>query len=287
MKKWIIMPLMVCVMSLSAFAFDSGFTLGVRANLAGSLTDPHISKEDRNYLGAEFMRGMLGFVVSGDVELTYIFDSKRYFNYTDNNIFGGLGWAFNLGIGQGFSGQISGSTNERIGKIDVYCRVFMSPVLNFSTSLKTYFLKNRLALSFTVGGKMPMDPDPTYELYSNLTKKQLEDCEAEGLDFYPETGTLVVSEKMMKKINPIGALLKLGVEYNQPVIETMELTFGAFLQYYIYRPKYVIMPKKVVDAAVLNGQKNGITIDFENHPINSFYMNSFDFGLIVGLLFKV
>lgn len=283
MKKYIFAIFIVLILNVSIFSFDKGFTLGLRANFSGSYTDPHISKQDMDYLGAKFMKGMLGFVMSGEAELTYIFEAKRYFNFMTNHTFGGLGLAFNIGVGSGFSGQISGSVEEGIGNIDVYCRVFMSPVLNFGTSIKTYFMKNRLALSFTLGGKVPLDPDPTYELYTNLSEEKLKELKKSGPDFYPETGTLVVSDKMMKKINPIGFSFKIGLAYNQPVIETMELTIGTHLQYCIYKPKYVIMPKKIVDAA--KGKNKNI--DFERDPIKSFYMNNLDFGLSLGLLFKV
>ena len=114
--KKIVFFVMFVFVSFSAFAFEEGFTLGLKANFSGSYTDPHINEADKEYLGAAFMRGMAGFIMNGEAELTYIFDSKRYFNYTNNNIFGGLGLAFNLGIGQGFSGQISGQYNELIGK---------------------------------------------------------------------------------------------------------------------------------------------------------------------------
>ena len=86
-KKLFFLVMFVFV-SFSAFAFDEGFTLGLRSNFSGSYTDPHINEADKEYLGAAFMRGMAGFIMNGEAELTYIFDSKRYFNYTNNNTFG-------------------------------------------------------------------------------------------------------------------------------------------------------------------------------------------------------
>ncbi len=270
------------------FSFDKGFTLGLRANFSGSLTDPHIDQKDKTYLGAAFMKGMLGFIMSGEAELTYIFDAKHYFNYQSNDGFGGLGWCFNLGVGNGFSGQISGQKNETLGDIHVYCKVYMSPVLSFGTGIKTYLLGNRLVFGFTLGGKMPLDPHPTYELYTNLTEEQLKTFKNDTtIDFYPETGSLIITDELMKKINPLGVLLKASVEYCQPVIRSMELVLGGYLQYYVYRPGYVTMPKKVEHAAKVNGEKEGRNINFQRDKINSFYMNSFDFGISIGLLFKV
>ncbi len=276
----------IFLFSLPLSAFESGATLALKANFLGSYTDPHINDEDRTYLGAAFMKGMLGFVMTGDAEFTYIFDSKKYFGYDKNDVFGGLGLAFNLGIGQGFSGQISGSHNNTVGDIEVYCRVYMTPVVNFGASLKTYLLSNRLVLGFTIGGKMPIDPHPTYEMYSNLSTEQLKELKnATGgkVDFSGDVGTLVVPQEMMSKINPVGCLLKGSIEYNQPLIRTMQVVFGGYMQYYIYKPQYVTMPKKIEEAA----QYNEPTVDFKSHPIKSFFMNSVDFGITLGLLFKV
>ena len=105
---------LLTAIAIHLYAFDSGFTLGLKANFSGSYTDPHIGKKDMEYLGAQFMRGMVGFVMSGEAELAYAFDAVRYFNCQTNDVFSGLGLAFNLGIGQGFSGQISGQYNKLV-----------------------------------------------------------------------------------------------------------------------------------------------------------------------------
>ena len=297
--KKIVFLVMFVFISFSAFAFNEGFTLGLRANFSGSYTDPYINEADKKYLGADFMHGMVGFIMNGDAELTYIFDSVRYFNYT-NNIFGGLGLAFNLGIGQGFSGQISGTKQQSFtgadGKpykkdIEVYCRVYMTPVITFGTGLKTLLLKNRLVLGFGIGGKLLADPQPTYELYTNLNEeelKELKDSEAK-IDFYPETGTLFIPQSMMKKMNPLGLLLKLSIEYNQPIISTMGLTMGGYLSYSIYKPGSVALPKKIEQAAIINGltQNPQVHVNFGQDTIKSFFMNNLDFGISLGLLFKV
>ncbi len=288
--KKIVFFVMFVFVSFSAFAFEEGFTLGLKANFSGSYTDPHINEADKKYLGAAFMRGMAGFIMNGEAEITYIFDSKRYFNYTNNNIFGGLGLAFNLGIGQGFSGQISGQYNELIGKdIEVYCRVYMTPIVTFGTAVKTMLFKNRLAIGFGVGGRMLADPQPTYELYTNLTDEETKILHnnGSGPDFYPETGTLYIPGSMMKKMNPLGLVLKTSIEYNQPVITRMDITIGAYASYTIYKPGHVALPKKIAKAAIENGKDKGIDVNFERDSIKSFFMNSVDFGVNLGLLFKI
>jgi len=288
-KKTVAAVLLAAVV-VHAYAFNSGFTLGLKANLTGSLTMPHITKADMDYLGGDGMRGSLGYITTGEADLTYIFDSIRYFYLQDNSIFGGLGWGCAFGLGQGFSGQISGQYNDTLKqKIDVFCRVHMTPVLTLTSGVRSYFLRNRLALGFNTGIRMPLDPQPIYELYTNLTPEQVEKLKKEGLDFSSETGTLLITQEQMKKINPVGFTFKGFIEYNQPFLSNMEIVLGGFLAYTIYKPKYVTMPQKLIDAAKAGGKlKNPpVEVDVVNHPINSFYMNSLDFGVTVGLTFKV
>ena len=278
LHKKAVAVVLLTVIAIHLYAFDSGFTLGLKANFSGSYTDPHIGKKDMEYLGAQFMRGMVGFVMSGEAELAYAFDAVRYFNCQTNDVFSGLGLAFNLGVGQGFSGQISGSNG-----VEVYCRVYMTPIVTFGTAVKAMFFQNRVALGFGLGGKMLADPQPTYELYTNLNEKQLKELKQEGADFYPETGTLYIPKSMMKKMNPLGLTLKTSIEYNQPVISRMDLTVGAYMSYTIYKPGYVSLPRKLME----NAKKVNPKIDFEKDKLKSFYMNNFDFGISLGLLFKV
>ena len=277
-RKILLLSIIAAALAGHIYAFDGGFTLGLKAVFSGSYTDPHIGQQDKEYLGAQFMRGMVGFVISGEAELTYIFDAKRYFNHQTNNVFNGLGLAFNLGVGQGFSGQISGSNG-----IEVYCRVYMTPIVTFGTSVKAMLFKNRLAIGFGVGGRMLADPQPTYELYTNLNEEQLQALKAEGFDFYSETGTLYIPESMMKKMNPLGLVLKTSIEYNQPVISRMDITIGAYASYNIYKPGYVALPRKLME----NAKKQNPQLNLEKDKIKSFYMNNLDFGISLGLLFKV
>ena len=288
-KKTVAVVLLATVV-VHLYAFNSGFTLGLKANLTGSLTDPWINKKDMDYLGGDGMKGTLGYVTTGEADLTYIFDSIRYFRMQDNSIFGGMGWSFALGLGQGFSGQISGQYNAQLNdgkgkKIDVFCRIHMTPVITLTTGGRSYFLRNRLAVGFNTGIRMPLDPQPIYELYTNLSPeevKKLKTATGGNVDFSNETGTLLISQELMKKINPVGFIFKGFIEYNQPFLSNMEIVFGGFLSYTIYKPKYITMPQKLVNAAKYNNP----SVDFDK-PINSFYMNSFDFGITIGLTFKV
>ncbi|EPF29798.1 hypothetical protein DWB79_02575 [Treponema medium] len=292
LHKKAVAVVLLTVIAIHLYAFDSGFTLGLKANLTGSLTDPRINKKDLDYLGGNRMKGMLGYITTGEADLTYLFDSIRYFRLQDNSVFGGLGWSFALGLGQGFSGQISGQFNDKLNggkgkQIDVFCRVHMTPVLTLTSGVRSYFLRNRLSLGLNTGIRMPLDPQPIYELYTNLTPDEVEELKKEKLDFSSETGTLLITQEQMKKINPVGFIFKGFIEYNQPFLSNMEIVLGGFLSYTIYKPKYVTMPQKLIDAAKAGGAAKGITVDVVNTPINSFYMNSLDFGITIGLTFKV
>ena len=91
----------------------------------------------------------------------------------------------------------------------------------------------------------------------------------------------------MKKMNPLGLVLKTSIEYNQPVISRMDITIGTYASYSIYRPGYVTLPKKIAKAAIENGTNNGVDVNFERDKLKSFFMNNLDFGISLGLLFKV
>lgn len=294
LHKKTIAAVLLATVAVHLYAFDSGFTLGLKANLTGSLTTPRINAADKALLGASRMDGSLGYITTGEVDFTYIFDSVRYFRLQDNSIFGGLGWNFALGLGQGFTGQISGQYDKDVlrKQIDVYCRIHMTPVLTLTTGVRSYFLRNRLSIGGNIGIKMPLDPHPIYELYTNLTPEEvakLHTVTHGEIDFSSETGTLLITNEQVKKINPVGFIMKGYIEYNQPFLTNMEIVLGVFLSYAVYRPKYVTMPQKLVTAAETNAKKADpkSTFNLLDTPINSFYLNSLDFGITIGLTFKV
>ncbi len=288
-KKLYILSLFL-VFSSSVFAFDNGFSLGIKAYPSATLTMPHISKEDMAYLGGNGMKGMLGYITTGSAELTYLFDSVRYFGYQDASIFSGLGLAGYFGVGQGFSGQISGQYNETVGDINVYCRVYMKVTLNMGATLKTFLFNNRMSVNFGLGLNMLLDPHPTYELTTNLSTEQVDELikSPAHLDFSNETGTLLITDEMMKKMNPVGYVFNFGLEYYQPVTSHMKLTLGGFLSYTVYKPGYVSLPQKLAEAAKKGAlaETPSRVLDLSK-PIKSFYMNALNFGLSVGLVFDV
>lgn len=290
-KKYIAVALLA-VSAFHLYAFSSGFMLGLKANLTGSLSRPKINEADKALLGANRMDGSLGYITTGEADLTYLFDSIRYFRLQDNSVFGGLGLSFALGLGQGFTGQISGQYEDDVLKkqIDLFCRIHMTPVLTFTTGLRSYFLRNRLALGGNIGIRMPLDPQPVYELYTNLTPKEIDTLKTGSggrIDFSNEAGTLLITDDQIKKINPIGCIMKGFIEYNQPFLNNMEIVLGAFLSYTVYRPKYITMPQKLITAAEVNAERKKQKLNLLDTPINSLYLNSLDFGVTIGLTFKV
>ena len=67
----------------------------------------------------------------------------------------------------------------------------------------------------------------------------------------------------------------------------MDIMIGAYASYTVYKPGHVALPKKIAKAAIENGKNKGIDVNFERDPIKSFFMNSVDFGVNLGLLFKI
>lgn len=262
--------LIVLCIPASLAAFDSGAVLGLKALFSGSYTDIHINESDLKKMRADYLKGSVGFIMNGEAELTYIFDAKRYFNMDDASRFGGLGLGFFLGIGQGFAGEISGAEG-----VDVFVNVSYTPVVHLGTEVKAYFFKNRLVAGFGLGARIIVDATPSYDMYNNG------DPNEKALKAMDGVGTIIVTKDMMKKMNPVGFLLRGSLEYIQPIISTTELAIGGYMSYCIYRPKYIAMPAAVEEGAKAKG------FDAKTTPLKSFYLNSLDFGVTMGLNFKV
>lgn len=262
----VLMTLLLVLGNVSAF--EQGWILNMKANVGGSLTVPSISQADLSKMGANKMEGMVGFIGGGKAEVGYIFDAPTYFNLPDH-AFSGVGAFGYIGVGQGYAGQVSGSLVE--GKqIDVFVNVFYTPVINLGATGKAYFFDNRLAVGLSLGMKMIADTSPEYEIYST-----------EPGTIQPEVGTIIVDEWMMKNMNPFMASFELLAEYSVPILPTTELILGGYAQFNIFKPKYLTMPDSVMDMA-------STSFGFDpKAPVNSYFINSFDFGLTFALGFKL
>ena len=262
-----------------AIAFDNGWVLNMKANVGGSLTIPSISDADLAYLGANKMEGTMGFVAGGKAEVGYIFDSPTYFNLPQDHFFSGVGAFGYIGVGEGFAGQISG-TEVAGEQVNVYMNIHYTPVISLGATGKAYFFNNRLAVGLSAGMKMIADTTPEYEQY--------DDKDALGA----EVGTIIVDEWMMKNMNPFMGSFELLVEYNVPILPTMELILGGYTQFNIFKPKYITMPPKLQASALQDAKKQyddgkrSEPLDLRK-PIDSYFINSFDFGLTIALGFKL
>ena len=276
-RSIIFISIFVSMIFSNVHAHDNGFVLNLKANFSGTQTLPSISDADLALMGASYMKGMMGFIIDGEAEFGYIFGSEEYFNMNNNDIFSGMGAFITLGVGQGYAGQISGSLVEGAAgappqTVDVFFNAFYTPVVSFTLGTKAYFFKNRMAVGLNVGGKMIADMSPTYEFYSNPA--------VEGLG--PEVGTLIVTDDMIKKMNPLMITLKASIDYYQPIVERMELILGAYAAYNFYAPGYITMPGALAAMAALPP----INFDAANTPLKSFRIDSLDFGLTLGISFK-
>lgn len=259
-------------------AFESGWVLNMNGNVGGSLTIPSISDSDLSKMGANKMEGMLGYIGGGAVQVGYLFDSPTYFKLPQGHWFSGVGAFGYVGVGQGYAGQISGSfvdPDKKPGsgdekQIDVYVNVHYTPVISLGATGKAYFLDNRLAVGLSCGMKIIADTSPEYEIYST---------DSETIP--PEVGTIIVDEWMMKNMNPFMASFDLLVEYNVPILPTLELILGGYGQFNVFKPKYLTMPDSVMNMAVTN-------FGFDpRSEVGSYFINSFDFGLTLGLGLKL
>ena len=127
---------------------------------------------------------------------------------------------------------------------------------------------------------MIADTTPSYEQY--------DDKDALGA----EVGTIIVDEWMMKNMNPLMGSFEMLVEYNIPILPTMELILGGYTQFNIFKPKYITMPPKLQESAQQDADKKfeegkrSEPLDLRK-PIDSYFINSFDFGLTIALGFKL
>lgn len=261
------------------YSFEEGFIWGLRANFNGSLTLPSISQEDLNKMGAASMKGAVGYTMDGEAELGYLFGAERWFGKekSDFSKFSGMSLYFSIGVGTGFSGMVSGNT---IGgaTVNVFMNVNYKPVISFGIGSKLYLLESRMAIGLQLGCKVIADTSPEYLAYSDS------DSTFAGLKppvELPEMGELIVTDFMKKNMNPVMFSMKLMLEYNQPINDRVEVVLGIYTRFNIYKPKYITMPTSLL--GVIQRIRPSFTAET---PMPTYYINSFDFGLTLGLQFR-
>ena len=252
-------------------ALEGGPHLYLRADFGGTLSLPSISDDSLKQFNKDAvkMTGMLsGLLISGELEGGYIFDSNRFFGLRQGHPFSALGVFAYLGVGQGNTSQkVSAVVSGK--DFDTFMVVDFTPVIDFGLSAKAYLFKNRLALGAGLGGRMIADMSPDYLVYST-----------DPSIIETEVGQIIVTEEMMKKMNPFMFSMKGTVEYNISLIKTTDIILGWYTRFNIYQPRYLTAPKKLADMAAANG--GDIT-----QPFPDYWLNSLDFGVNLGFAFKL
>ena len=274
-RKFLVVMLFMITSIL--YSFEEGFIWGLRANFNGSLTLPSISQEDLNKMGASFVKGSVGYTMDGEAELGYLFGAERWFGKekSDFSKFSGMSLYFSIGVGSGFSGMVSGGTYSNVSPT-LFININYAPVISFGIGSKLYLLESRMAIGLQLGGKLIADTSPEYLAYSDQAIN-LGDIK------FPEMGEIVVTDFMKKNMNPIMFSLKLMLEYNQPINDRVEVVLGIYTRFNIYKPKYITMPDSLLKLIKNGANKPNFSAET---PMPSFYLNSFDFGLTLGLQFR-
>ena len=276
-RKFLVVMLFMTTSIL--YSFEEGFIWGLRANFNGSLTLPSISQEDLNKMGAAYMKGAVGYTMDGEAELGYLFGAERWFGKekSDFSKFSGMSLYVSIGVGTGFSGMVSGNT---IGgaTVNVFMNVNYKPVISFGIGSKLYLLESRMAIGLQLGCKVIADTSPEYLAYSDSDSTFASLTPKVEL---PEMGELIVTDFMKKNMNPVMFSMKLMLEYNQPINDRVEVVLGIYTRFNIYKPKYITMPTSLL--GVIQGIRPSFTAET---PMPTYYINSLDFGLTLGLQFR-
>ena len=276
-RKFLVVMLFMITSIL--YSFEEGFIWGLRANFNGSLTLPSISQEDLDKMGAASMKGAVGYTMDGEAELGYLFGAERWFGKekSDFSKFSGMSLYVSIGVGTGFSGMVSGNT---IGgaTVNVFMNVNYKPVISFGIGSKLYLLESRMAIGLQLGGKVIADTSPEYLAYSDSDSTFASLTPPVTL---PEMGELIVTDFMKKNMNPVMFSIKLMLEYNQPINDRVEVVLGIYTRFNIYKPKYITMPTSLL--GVIQGIRPSFTAET---PMPTYYINSFDFGVTLGLQFR-
>ncbi|WP_432633334.1 hypothetical protein [Brachyspira sp.] len=271
-----IIILTISLNSINLYGFEEGFIWGLRANFNGSATLPSISQEDLDKMGASFMKGSVGYTMDGEAELGYLFGVDRWFGGKKSEFskFSGMSLYVSVGVGSGFSGMVSGGTFGGTSA-KMFININYAPVISFGVGSKLYLLESRLALGLQLGGKIIADTSPEYLAYS--------DIDLSSVIKLPEMGEIVVTDFMMKNMNPVMFSIKLMLEYNQPINDRVEIILGIYSRFNIYKPKYITMPDSLLNLIHTGAQRPNFSTET---PMSSLYLNSIDFGLSLGLQFR-
>ena len=275
----VIISIITLIISINLYGFEEGFIWGLRANFNGSLTLPSISQEDLNKMGAAYMKGAVGYTMDGEAELGYLFGAERWFGKekSDFSKFSGMSLYVSIGVGNGFTGLVAGNTIKGINP-NIFINVNYTPVISFGIGSKLYLLESRMAIGLQLGGKLIADTSPEYLAYSDM------DLSTVFTNItLPQVGEIIVTDFMKKNMNPVMFSIKLMLEYNQPINDRVEVVLGIYTRFNIYKPKYITMPDSLLEMIKKGAQKPNFSVET---PMPTYYINSLDFGLTLGLQFR-
>lgn len=276
-RKFLVVMLFMITSIL--YSFEEGFIWGLRANFNGSLTLPSISQEDLDKMGAAYMKGAVGYTMDGEAELGYLFGVERWFGKekSDFSKFSGMSLYVSIGVGNGFTGLVAGNTIKGINP-NIFINVNYTPVISFGIGSKLYLLESRMAIGLQLGGKVIADTSPEYLAYSDM------DLSAVFTNItLPQMGEIIVTDFMKKNMNPVMFSIKLMLEYNQPINDRVEVVLGIYTRFNIYKPKYITMPDSLLEMIKKGANKPNFSTET---PMPTYYINSLDFGVTLGLQFR-
>ena len=225
------------------------------------------------------MKGAVGYTMDGEAELGYLFGAERWFGKekSDFSKFSGMSLYVSIGVGNGFTGLVAGNTINGINP-NIFINVNYTPVISFGIGSKLYLLESRMAIGLQLGGKLIVDTSPEYLAYSDM------DLSTVFTNItLPQVGEIIVTDFMKKNMNPVMFSIKLMLEYNQPINDRVEVVLGIYTRFNIYKPKYITMPDSLLEMIKKGAQKPNFSVET---PMPTYYINSFDFGLTLGLQFR-
>ncbi|MEI0748086.1 hypothetical protein [Brachyspira pulli] len=274
MKKILILYILMLTTFSAAFGFDEGFIWALKANFNGTATMPSISDEDLYKIGATYMKGGVGYTMDGEAELGYLFGSEKWFGLDSNKIFSGMSVFGSIGVGNGAVSQKAGGSFGGVSA-DMVINISYAPVISFGVGTKAYFFESKLAVGLHIGAKMIADLSPSYLAYF-----------VQEMPDFPEVGEIIVTDFMIKNMNPVMFSMKFMLEYNQPINDRVEVILGGYTRFNIYTPKYITMPQSLLDLMNQGLKGDGRPAFDTTTPLKSYYINSLDFGITLGLAFK-
>ncbi len=271
--KIVIWCVVFSIISVNAFAFDSGHFLSFNVGAGGSFSDPHLTREvldDLNPLATSMTGTMSTILLGGSVDYSMAFFEDTAPFLKNTGAFDGLGFSVGLGAEQGSAGQkINARVSADGAEFDIFMIVDYNPVLAAGASLDFYFFDS-MRIKIGGGTRIIADMNPEYLLYTTL-----DDETAASLGLQQQVGTIIVTDEMISKFNAFMGYVKADIHYYVPISETVVFSIGGYGRYDWFRPEYITMPANMYQMVIDNGGD-------PDKAQPDYWLNSIDFGISVG-----